>query len=361
MPRAHVPEKVHLRPALPHHVIFAITYRCDARCSHCSIGADYESIRSTELPLDGLLKTIDDIADMQVHFLALSGGEALLHPDFFTVLDYCKAKGLLVAVATNGGTLTIGLVEGLKQHGIDGVLVSLDHPEPPVHDGFRNYPGLFEKAVAGMRNLVASGIPTTLGVTAMRLNYGRLGDLVELALNLGLVGVNLSTLIPTGRATRNLDLTPDEWSRVISEWITMGEQLKGQIRLSVHEPRIYAIRPDLPGLECGLSGCLAGYTHCYVLPDGNVTSCVMLPTAIGNICEKPLRQILYDYQAGRNFFDRSLLKGRCASCQFRYRCGGCRAVALSYTGDAFAPDPRCWIGRGRVREEAVGHDGTVSD
>ena len=33
----------------------------------------------------------------------------------------------------------------------------------------------------------------------------------------------------------------------------------------------------------------------------------------------------------------------CGTCEKANVCGGCRALAYAITGDAFAPDPSCWL------------------
>ena len=40
--------------------------------------------------------------------------------------------------------------------------------------------------------------------------------------------------------------------------------------------------------------------------------------------------------------DKHNLKGKCNSCEFIPRCGGCRAIAYAYTGDYLEEDPQCW-------------------
>ena len=65
---------------------------------------------------------------------------------------------------------------------------------------------------------------------------------------------------------------------------------------------------------------------------------------IGNIKDKPLKQIWADMQNSEFFNkvrDKSNLKGKCGICEYKELCGGCRSAALYYTEDIYGSDPRC--------------------
>jgi radical SAM protein with 4Fe4S-binding SPASM domain len=69
----------------------------------------------------------------------------------------------------------------------------------------------------------------------------------------------------------------------------------------------------------------------------------MLPTVVGNLRERTLDEIWHTSPLIRALRDRSNLTGWCHTCRLREKCGGCRGVAYSYTGDPLAADPRCWL------------------
>jgi radical SAM protein with 4Fe4S-binding SPASM domain len=64
----------------------------------------------------------------------------------------------------------------------------------------------------------------------------------------------------------------------------------------------------------------------------------------GNVKNKPLQQIWQDMENNEFFAkarDKNYLKGKCAICEYKQICGGCRTTALFYTGDIHGSDPRC--------------------
>lgn len=113
------------------------------------------------------------------------------------------------------------------------------------------------------------------------------------------------------------------------------------MRFSSHLAQMVLVDPGVAAQE-GFRGCQAGVAQGYISPEGWVTPCVMLPIFVGNV-HMQLFSVIWDTsEVIQTLRDRSQLRVRCISCPFLYRCGGCRGVAFSYTGDYLADDPHCW-------------------
>jgi radical SAM protein with 4Fe4S-binding SPASM domain len=90
----------------------------------------------------------------------------------------------------------------------------------------------------------------------------------------------------------------------------------------------------------------------YVKPNGDVWPCAFIPISAGNLLVKSALDIWRNSPIFRALRDRRSLKGYCATCKYREICGGCRARALAYTGDLFAPDPMCPLVKEELRAES---------
>ena len=112
------------------------------------------------MTLEEKLKFVDTMEAAGVKVPMISGGEPLIHPDYFTVLDYMVSKGMHVATATNGTMLTKEFAKKLKDHGLAYIEISLDSVDPARHDEFRGGKGCWEKTVQGIKNAVEAGIFT---------------------------------------------------------------------------------------------------------------------------------------------------------------------------------------------------------
>jgi radical SAM protein with 4Fe4S-binding SPASM domain len=67
----------------------------------------------------------------------------------------------------------------------------------------------------------------------------------------------------------------------------------------------------------------------------------------GNILVDSPEKLWAELEYFKSLRDRSSLRENCRSCDFRFVCGGCRARAFGYFGDATFPDPGC------IRNEQV--------
>ena len=97
-------------------------------------------------------------------------------------------------------------------------------------------------------------------------------------------------------------------------------------------------------------GCNAGILAYGITPDGKVLPCPTLRLAVGDLRERPLRDIWRDSEVLRKLRGREL-KGKCGRCELRYVCGGCRGRTYVFTRDVLAEDPLCWY------EPSLGGDG----
>jgi radical SAM protein with 4Fe4S-binding SPASM domain len=97
-----------------------ITKHCNLKCPHCYI--DGGAARDNELSTQGIIAVIDDLANMGVWAIAITGGEPTLHPDFPVFVQHARNRGLLVGIATHGLHLTDALLESLPK---EGVIISI--------------------------------------------------------------------------------------------------------------------------------------------------------------------------------------------------------------------------------------------
>ncbi|MEF2967669.1 radical SAM protein [Paenibacillus sp. M1] len=324
----------------PFYLVWEITLRCNAKCVHCYSGAGQP--HPMELSTEEALTVVDQLAEAGVLILGLSGGEALLRPDWMEIASRASERGMMVSVGTNGAVINDAMCDKLKRAGIQSVCVSIDGATAEVHEQVRLVPGLFAKAVAAVECLVRNQISVTVGYTPTRLNFRDGRNVVELAARLGANGVNLSEFIPTGRGDRELALTPEELKGVIEEWIEMQREYAGTMKIYWHDCRVALMLPPKEGAQ--YIGCGAGRVTARITVDGNVTPCVTLPMSAGNLREASFSDIWNRSPMLADIRDRkSKTVGNCGTCEHKYVCGGCRSASLAYYGDPALGDPYCWI------------------
>ncbi len=169
------------------HILFSalveLTYRCNLDCFFCynDLG-----LRGKPLSIDQYHRLLDELAEMQVLNLILSGGEPLAHADFFEIGGRARELGFLVRVKSNGHALRGRLAERLRRE-VDPFLVeiSLHGARPATHDRQTRVAGSFERLMANLDEMLALGLRIKLNSTLTRWNEGELDEMTELAASLG--------------------------------------------------------------------------------------------------------------------------------------------------------------------------------
>ena len=123
---------------------------CNCRCVMCDIWqANAAGIRLSVEQIDAHLTSFDQL---RVRWVVLSGGEALLHPNLWTLCSRFKERGIRITLLSTGLLLAREAANVVRW--CDDVIVSLDGP-PAVHDAIRRVPRAYAKLAAGVAALHA--------------------------------------------------------------------------------------------------------------------------------------------------------------------------------------------------------------
>jgi radical SAM protein with 4Fe4S-binding SPASM domain len=326
----------------PLYIAWEVTLRCNARCVHCYSDSGPGVCHPGELTTEQALSVIDQLAEAGLLTLAFSGGEPLLRADIFTLIERAVAGDLSVNIATNGALINDRLARRLKESGVRGMTVSLDGATAEMHERFRQVPGLFRRTVRAIETLARNDLRVVVSFTPTRLNHDHGPEVARLAHELGASAVNMSEYVPAGRGTLDLCLPPETLRRVVSQWIDLRRAYSGRMQVIWHDCRVALLVP--PEERDRYSGCGAGKLTARIRVDGTLTPCVFLATPAGNLRATPFREVWESSPLLKRIRDRdSIVSGNCGACEHKYICGGCRAVSMACTGDAFGGDPFCWV------------------
>lgn len=263
---------------LPEMVDIAVTDQCQCSCAHCS----FEGMRKATPVLERrqLRETIRQAQDLGVATINFVGGEPLLRDDLCDLVRSVDPERSQVILFTNGWLLK-ERARALAAAGVTSVITSLDAPAAAEHDRIRGLRGLFDRAVAGIREAQRQGLLTGLS-TIMgggQFKEGRLDEMMELARRLKVNELILFEAVPNGTGSCKQHLEGDS-----IELTTL--------RAAVER---YALNDDFPGLyaypyvrsHLGL-GCAGGVAYFYVSPTGDVCPCDFSPRSVGNVKDEPL-------------------------------------------------------------------------
>ena len=350
------------RFSAPLFAVWNFTNRCNLKCKHCYQDSEHAAIAG-ELTREEKLDLIDQMGAAHMPMLAISGGEPTLSEDLIPVIRRSVRYGMHLSLATNGTTMTPRRAAELAAAGLRYVEISLDSTDPARHDAFRGVPGMWAKAVAGARNVVATeGMRLGIAMCVHAGNYHEVEDMIRFAEDLGAGCFAHFNFIPVGRGLKMVsgDITPHQRERLLDLLNRkMQEGGFGVISTAPQLGRVCLAGAAVDGkTACShagagsgikarvvakyLGGCGAGRTYVCVEPQGDVTPCVYLPHRVmGNLRRRPLVKIFRDSVFYDVLNDRDRRLHHCRVCAFRNYCGGCRARADAYFGKLHAGDPGC--------------------
>ncbi len=341
----------------PFTVAWEVTRACALACVHCR--AEAQPHRDpAELTTDEGLSLVDQAAAMGTKVFVVTGGDPLMRSDCFDFIRRARERGMQVGFSPSAtGRLTRGSLEQALAAGVHRLHLSLDGASAESHDRFRGVRGSFDRTIRAMHDAREIGLGLQVGTTVTRDTEADLPAIADILRDAGAAMWSAFFLVPTGRAQQNQMLDATGHERVMS-WLaglagnvpfdvrtTAGMQYR---RILAHRAAGRAEGQVVAGAGFSFGGARRpmravndGDGFCFVSHTGEVAPSGFLPIVAGNVRTQPLAEIYRDAELFMNLRDKSLLKGRCALCEFRDPCGGSRARAWAISGDYLAEDPSC--------------------
>lgn len=308
-----------------------ITHRCNLRCQHC-YQDDYSAFESRDA-LGEILNQYEALLKEYSYkgHINFTGGEPLTHPDLFWLLEETKKRGITTAVLTNGTLIGRSEAKKLNSLGVDYVQISLDGTKD-IHDIIRGN-GSFDRAVGGLRELIAHGIYTDVSFTAQSGNLDELKKLARFCDELGVDKLWFDrVVIPASEDKNNLTVSKDDYYKLC------------RLAARLNKKQMISCARALQFIPCknkDIYSCTAGDKLLAILADGSVMPCRRIPVAVGNVKEKDLLSIYRDSPElikMRNI----TIPEQCEQCDFSEQCrGGARCITYAKTGRYDLPDPDC--------------------
>lgn len=326
---------------------FMITDKCNLKCVFCSKNANMSNARF--MSPEFIDKTIKDALKWSdIKIINLTGGEALLHPKIDEILSIIDSYNLQARINTNGTMFNDNTIKMLNKHNARMFTISLDSYVPKIHDQLRGVDGCFNKTVEGIKRAVKEGYKIFVKATVSNDNVDRILDLMKFVDSLGVYGFSFGRTIPVGRG-KELDYASASFLR---KYYKMGREtseysLSSNMEFLIDDPLRFKFdcrsiellkKHDISDLW---GGCSAGCNFLYITLDYDVLSCPVILEPCGNLNNNSLKEIWENSKQLCEFRTRYNLKGKCGSCRFKNICGGCRAYALSTSGDILGEDSFC--------------------
>lgn len=268
--------KIRHKP-VPLIVNWAVTGRCNLRCTHCY--GSYGIVQKDEVPLDTIKRTIDELKKMGTKRITIEGGEPLVREDIKEIIDYIYKKNIETSLCTNG-ILLEKYIEFLKGK-VDLIVLSLDGCEES-HDSIRGK-GNFKKVINALEVCKKNNIRTLIFSSLIDKNINDIDFLIDTAKKCNVyITFNLAVakIKETGIREKLNKISDEDYRTAFSKILEhkksgapvfYSENSFGQVInwKNFGEEKLFETRENL-------IPCYAGINYCYVECTGDVYPCYQM-------------------------------------------------------------------------------------
>ncbi|MDD5629944.1 MAG: radical SAM protein [Elusimicrobia bacterium] len=273
----------------PLYAAWQLTNECDLRCRHCIEGSGPGEAFPDELSSREAFRVADELIAGEVPYVAFSGGEPLLHPGLFDLLDRFRGQGVGLKLETNGQRLDPATCGRLADAQVKAVQVSLDGTSAQALRRLRPKASL-RRVVEGIRSLREAGVAVEVNFAPTRFNVAEVAGAMDLAVETGAYAFYTGRLMYTGRAVSNWDrIAPSEaqYAGFFAAVKAKAREYEGRLRVCYHELGIVEELRTRAAHPAALI---------IILPDGRVKLINALPFTCGDLRRQSLCEVWAHYQ-----------------------------------------------------------------
>jgi len=276
----------------PYHVEIEATLRCPLRCVHCSLKAGE---KKTDLLRESYIELLENCSKLRVKIFDVIGGEPLIRPDIYELLESAVRKIPNVIVNTSGFFINKKVVKKLKKTGIKNIFVSIDGPSPEKHEIIRGSgKKLFQKTCNGIKLLIKEGFNVTVAFVVNKVTFKDVPQMIELCSLLGVKNLFILGFIPIGRGAnqKNLIITENMLMETLKDLRKYSNNKKVNLQVDCSmDCAFYELEGDI---------CPAGANFITITVNGDVFPCGFLREnpefKLGNIKEKRFFDIWMNFK-----------------------------------------------------------------
>lgn len=328
---------------------WSITGHCNYNCRHCFMSApDY---KGKDLTLEQCVCILDELQRCGIRSIGITGGEALVHPRFWDIVDEMNKRRIcMTTLYSNGELITPQLLNGFEKRHMRPV-IHMSFDGVGWHDWIRGIDGAQESVVRAFTLCRERGFVTSASMCLHKHNIATLPESIRLLAELGAVHVKINVAAPEGRWASEAEhfITQDDAIRAIigylpqyvADEVPISAQFCGFLEFDKLRGRISIPYERFTGKDDAVNAnaCGAVRRGMYISPTGMVLPCMPMggtpvERLFDNIFDMSLSEILTDSyfrkMSGLKMGECIDHNERCRDCKYQLVCGaGCRACACA--------------------------------
>ena len=310
-----------------------LTDACTERCVHCYVPKGQKDF----LPVELVEKALVEFRTMNGLTVHLTGGEAMMHPDFERICRKCVELNLNFIIFSNMTLCDEKRIAFLKEVQPQFINVSLYSMDSAVHDAITQVSGSWQQTHDAIVKCCEAGVACRIATPLLKENQDALPALRKFA------DEHRMHLVPAADIIAQADHGCGNLSHACST-----EELR---RVMTRDHDLFHKVYDTKMPACDAKVCDIGSARLYLNAKGNYYPCdSMHEYVLGNVRENTVEEIWKGEKLNylRGLKNRDF--GSCATCGNRPWCKVCPAANFNATGDLFTHHPNTCALAGVVRE-----------
>lgn len=299
-----------------------LTSKCNERCVHCYIPHKFKLNNITD---ELYYSTLEQLSDMGVLAVTLSGGECMTHPKFKEYLRAAKRYDFYVDILSNLTLLDDEIVEIMKEGNVSSVQTSLYSMIPEHHDAITQLKGSFYKTRDAILKLIENELPLHVSCPTMKANKDDFGDVLNWCHEHKIrAQTDYIMMAEYNHETENLSnrLSVEEAGKVISSIMADDVDYQNAILAPDFVARCNENQFNPERRLCGV-----GISSCCMVSNGNIYPCAgWQEMVLGNLNETSLKEIWENSEKIkwlRSLKFKDMGSGECCKCDKAAFCAPC--------------------------------------
>lgn len=161
-------------------VVVYLTNHCYLKCNHCFL-SQLKELNKNNIEYNVMIKTLEELKNNNVFMIAYTGGDPLLHPNIFEILQATTDLGMMPLLGISGYNLTEDTAKRIYQTGVRCVQIGLNGSCSEVNDKYRGE-NSFGEVVSAIKILQKNNINVNLSFCIDKDNYNNLEEMLNFSL-----------------------------------------------------------------------------------------------------------------------------------------------------------------------------------
>lgn len=265
---------------IPLNAMIELTYRCNLDCVYCYCQYLENTKGRQELTTDEWKRVLDELAELDVFYLAITGGEIFVRRDFWDIARHAKAQHCSLTLFTNGTMIDEKRADLLAELRPTSIEMSLLGATEESHDRLAKMKGAWKRMMRATEHLRARNLPFVFKSTLMKENFHERHELRKMAKLYGCRSYRVGADVSPRNDGNTSPLSYQLDQHQLFEYYI--DDTDGEAVLPEEQPR---------ELSLAKGTCGAGVNGCAVNPYGDFLACIQLQMPFGNVRERSLRDM----------------------------------------------------------------------